>query len=98
SSGLIEFIGSTRNISERKKVEQALEQSNARLSELAHRDGLTELYNRRFFDEALEREYRRARRDNAIEISLLMIDVDYFKQYNDAHGHQAGDECLKTVD
>lgn len=94
---LIEFIGATRDITERKKVEQALEQSNARLSELAHRDGLTELYNRRFFDEALEREYRRARRDNAIEISLLMIDVDYFKQYNDVNGHQAGDECLKTV-
>lgn len=94
---LLEFIGATRDITERKKVEQALEESNARLSELAHRDGLTELYNRRFFDEALEREYRRARRDNAIEISLLMIDVDYFKQYNDVHGHQAGDECLKIV-
>ncbi|HTJ94890.1 MAG TPA: diguanylate cyclase [Pararobbsia sp.] len=94
---LIEFIGATRDITERKKVEQALEQTNARLSELAHRDGLTELYNRRFFDEALEREYRRARRDNAMEISLLMIDVDYFKQYNDVHGHQAGDECLKKV-
>lgn len=94
---LLEFIGATRDITERKKVEQALEESNARLSELANRDGLTELYNRRFFDEALEREYRRARRDNAIEISLLMIDVDYFKQYNDVHGHQAGDECLKIV-
>jgi PleD family two-component response regulator len=97
SSGLIEFIGSTRDISERKAVEQALEESNARLSELAHRDGLTELYNRRFFDESLDREYRRARRDNALEISLLMLDVDHFKQYNDLYGHQAGDECLKVV-
>jgi diguanylate cyclase (GGDEF)-like protein/PAS domain S-box-containing protein len=97
ASGLIEFIGSTRDISERKAVEQALEESNARLSELAHRDGLTELYNRRFFDESLDREYRRARRDNALEISLLMLDVDHFKQYNDLYGHQAGDECLKVV-
>jgi diguanylate cyclase (GGDEF)-like protein/PAS domain S-box-containing protein len=97
SAGLIEFIGSTRDISERKAVEQALEESNARLSELAHRDGLTELYNRRFFDESLDREYRRARRDNALEISLLMLDVDHFKQYNDLFGHQAGDECLKVV-
>ncbi|CAB3792946.1 sensor domain-containing diguanylate cyclase [Pararobbsia alpina] len=96
-SGLIEFIGSTRDISERKAVEQALEESNARLSELAHRDGLTELYNRRFFDESLDREYRRARRENALEISLLMLDVDHFKQYNDLHGHQAGDQCLKVV-
>ncbi|RKP55844.1 diguanylate cyclase [Pararobbsia silviterrae] len=94
---LIEFIGATRDITERKKVEQALEETNARLSDLAHRDGLTELYNRRFFDEALDREYRRARRDNATEISLLMVDVDFFKQYNDIHGHQAGDECLKIV-
>ena len=97
SPDLVEFIGATRDITERKNVEQALEESNARLSELAHRDGLTELYNRRFFDEALEREYRRARRDNSIEMSLLMVDVDYFKQYNDVHGHQAGDECLKMV-
>ena len=97
SSGVLEFVGSTRDISERKAVEQALEETNVRLSELAHRDGLTELYNRRFFDESLEREYRRARRDNALEISLLMLDVDHFKQYNDLYGHQAGDECLKVV-
>ncbi|MEJ0002753.1 MAG: diguanylate cyclase [Pararobbsia sp.] len=95
--GRLEFVGAARDISQRKAVEQALEESNVRLSELAHRDGLTELYNRRFFDESLEREYRRARRDNALEISMLMLDVDHFKQYNDLHGHQAGDECLKAV-
>lgn len=59
-------------------------------------DYLTGLYNRRYFEEALNREIARAQRNNG-EISLLMADVDHFKRYNDTNGHQAGDQCLVEV-
>lgn len=64
--------------------------------ELAILDGLTKIYNRRYFDELLQQEVRRAIR-YAQNFSLLMIDVDDFKKYNDAYGHPAGDEVLKTI-
>lgn len=73
-----------------------LEQANARLSELSMTDGLTGIANRRQFDEALDAEWKRARREGRA-VSLLMIDVDHFKHYNDALGHLAGDDCLKRV-
>ncbi len=73
-----------------------LEKTNARLAELSGTDSLTGIANRRRFDEVLENEWRRARRDGH-PLSLLMFDVDHFKHYNDALGHQAGDECLKAV-
>lgn len=73
-----------------------LEQANARLAALSSTDGLTGIANRRRFDEALEDAWRRARRDGD-PLSLLMVDVDHFKPFNDTLGHQAGDECLKTV-
>jgi len=79
-----------------KEADDALAQANRRLEELAVTDALTGLLNRRGFDEALQREFGRAARvDTAL--SLLLIDVDNFKRYNDLYGHQAGDECLKTV-
>lgn len=59
-------------------------------------DGLTGIANRRHFDVAMEKEIRRARRNNGA-LSLLMIDIDYFKAYNDHYGHQRGDECLIDV-
>jgi len=59
-------------------------------------DGLTGVFNRRHFDERLEAEWGRALR-NHTELSLLMIDVDHFKAYNDRHGHQAGDACLREI-
>lgn len=70
--------------------------ANDRLSALAASDGLTGLANRRRLDEHLEREARRCARDGA-PLSVAMIDVDYFKAYNDRYGHLAGDECLKKV-
>lgn len=73
-----------------------LEQANARLAELSSTDGLTGIANRRRFDEALDDEWKRARREGHM-VSLLMIDVDHFKHYNDALGHLAGDDCLKRV-
>lgn len=66
------------------------------LSEQAHRDGLTGLYNRRSFDERLSHEWRRSQRQLQ-PLSLLMIDIDEFKKYNDALGHSQGDICLKSV-
>jgi diguanylate cyclase (GGDEF)-like protein len=74
----------------------ALSDLNHRLEELARMDGLTGLTNRRAFDEALEREFGRSRRA-AAPLSLLLVDVDHFKAFNDTYGHPAGDECLKTI-
>ncbi|MET0517214.1 MAG: diguanylate cyclase, partial [Burkholderiaceae bacterium] len=70
--------------------------SNARLAQLVHQDGLTGIANRRHFDAALDNEWLRARRSGAA-LALLMLDVDQFKQYNDAFGHLAGDDCLRRV-
>lgn len=67
-----------------------------RMAALATTDGLTGLSNRWHFDETIRREWRRSRRDKA-PLALLMIDTDLFKAYNDAHGHQAGDQLLKLI-
>ena len=66
------------------------------LQETAARDGLTGIYNRRRFDEHLETVWQQAQRDGVI-LALLLVDIDFFKRFNDRHGHQAGDECLKAV-
>ncbi|MCC7491745.1 MAG: diguanylate cyclase [Fimbriimonadaceae bacterium] len=66
------------------------------LSEKAITDGLTGVYIRRYFDECIDRAYRNAR-STGRQFSLLMIDIDYFKKVNDSHGHQTGDEALRTV-
>lgn len=79
-----------------KRNEAALVESNLKLSLLAKRDGLTDLLTRRAFDEALESDFGRAMR-NATPLSLLLLDVDWFKNYNDHYGHPAGDECLRAV-
>jgi diguanylate cyclase (GGDEF)-like protein len=70
-----------------------LERANKRLQGLSYEDGLTGIPNRRHFDEVIEREWKRARRVGSA-VSLIMIDVDDFKAFNDAYGHQRGDECL----
>ncbi|MBC7984024.1 MAG: diguanylate cyclase [Candidatus Obscuribacterales bacterium] len=66
------------------------------LMEMASRDGLTSIYNRRMFDEHLDKVWQQAGREHA-SIALLLVDIDYFKAYNDYYGHQAGDQCLKHV-
>ncbi len=69
---------------------------NRFLNEIADRDGLTGLYNRRKFDELLRLAWNQARRDGE-RIQLLFVDIDCFKRYNDVRGHQAGDECIRQV-
>lgn len=73
-----------------------LNEANKRLEELSKIDGLTKVYNRRYFDETYDKEFKIALR-NSQSLSLLMIDIDYFKNYNDAYGHIQGDKCLKEV-
>lgn len=84
------------DISARKMAEEALSQLNARLEVLAMTDGLTGLLNRRAFDQTLRDEYARCQR-NEEPLSLLMIDVDLFKAFNDSYGHPAGDQCLRSI-
>ena len=75
---------------------EALQEANRRLEELAYRDELTQLFNRRFFHERLQTEWQRAMRVGEC-LSVILCDVDHFKRYNDTYGHQAGDECLRQV-
>lgn len=74
----------------------ALQVMNQELMRLANLDGLTEVANRRRFDEYLEQEWLRLMRERNY-LSLILCDIDYFKLYNDCYGHQAGDVCLKRV-
>jgi len=90
------IIGALRDISVRKAVEDELAEANRRLRALAGQDSLTGLANRRAFDEALVKEHRRAKREKKA-LSLVMIDVDRFKVFNDRYGHPAGDDCLRRV-
>jgi two-component system cell cycle response regulator len=90
---LLEVIGS---LIEKRRQNDERSQEEKALRELAERDGLTGLYNRRYFGEALEREFERARRYRRA-LSLIMIDLDGFKAVNDACGHPQGDQVLKQV-
>lgn len=73
-----------------------LKQKTDLLEQLASVDGLTEIPNRRYFDEVFEQEWRRAMR-NQYSVSVCMMDIDCFKQFNDNYGHMAGDDCLVAV-
>lgn len=75
---------------------ERLKEMNLHLEHLVTSDALTGIANRRNFDETIEDEWRRAQRGH-YPLSLLMIDIDYFKMYNDYYGHQKGDECLKQI-
>ncbi|MBD1894305.1 diguanylate cyclase [Coleofasciculus sp. FACHB-129] len=75
---------------------QQLEEANQELQRLAVLDGLTQVANRRCFDQYLNSEWQRLVREQA-PLSLILGDIDFFKLYNDTYGHQAGDECLKAV-
>lgn len=81
-------------IRERKLAEVALRKANLELQRLAVLDELTQIANRRRFDQYLQAEWNQS---GQFSLSLLLCDVDYFKRYNDAYGHQAGDQCLYLV-
>ena len=80
----------------RQAIEKELLEVNEQLREIAALDGLTQIPNRRTFDEFFTREWQRGQRDKQ-PLSLIICDLDYFKLYNDSFGHQSGDICLKKV-
>jgi PAS domain S-box/diguanylate cyclase (GGDEF) domain len=90
------LIGFMFDISERKQTEQQLITLQKELEKLSFRDGLTGVANRRRFDALMELEWSNARR-NRQPLSLIMLEIDYFKQCNDRYGHLEGDICLKRV-
>ncbi|MEJ1298401.1 MAG: PAS domain S-box protein [Candidatus Sedimenticola sp. (ex Thyasira tokunagai)] len=85
-----------RDIAERKRAEQELLMLNNELKILSFKDGLTNLSNRRIFDQMLPKEWSHAQRGQT-PLSLIMIDIDHFKDYNDYYGHLQGDSCLRQV-
>ncbi len=89
-------FGMFTDINDRKEMELLLEESNRRLTELSNMDSLTGIANRRRFDAALEHEYSRLRRSNS-KLSVILLDIDHFKDYNDCYGHVMGDECLRQI-
>lgn len=90
------LVGFMFDISERKETEQKLLTLQKELEDLSFKDGLTGIYNRRMFDSIIEQEWLQSRR-NTQPLSVLLIDIDFFKQFNDLYGHIRGDDCLKQV-
>ncbi|WP_414874455.1 diguanylate cyclase domain-containing protein [Pseudomonas sp. IT-196MI5] len=90
------LVGFMFDISERKKTEEHLIRLQKQLEEYSFQDGLTGIANRRMFDTVLEREWNHAQR-TGLPLSVIVLDIDYFKQYNDHYGHIKGDECLRRV-
>jgi len=90
------LIGFMFDISERKTTEEKLIVLQKELEELSFKDGLTGIPNRRMFNSIIETEWANALRNHQ-PLSLIMIDIDYFKQYNDHYGHIQGDDCLRRV-
>jgi diguanylate cyclase (GGDEF)-like protein/PAS domain S-box-containing protein len=96
SGNLKHFISIGRDITKRKQAQDELLRLNEKLEELSFQDGLTGISNRRRFDQTLGREWGHAQRDRQ-PLSLIMLDIDFFKQYNDYYGHQKGDACLQQI-
>ena len=92
----IGYLNLVRDISERKRSEEHLQSAYRAMETLVVVDALTGIANRRRFDEMLTTEWRRALRESS-NISLLLIDADHFKRYNDTYGHVRGDSCLKQI-
>jgi diguanylate cyclase (GGDEF)-like protein len=98
-SGAVDFITKPFNmavVKARVRTHLTLKRQSDAMRELTLTDALTGVANRRSFNDAVDSEWRRCARA-AAPISVIMIDIDHFKTYNDAYGHQAGDTCLKAV-
>lgn len=92
----VALVGFIFDISERKKMEDVLLKLNKQLESLSYHDPLTNIANRRMYDKTIEVEWARAQRHQT-PLSLIVMDIDNFKQYNDHYGHVVGDECLQNV-
>ncbi len=90
------FAITVRDITSRKKMELELQKANRKLKLIANLDGLTQIANRRRFNDYLAQEWQRHLREQQF-LALILIDIDYFKRYNDHYGHQGGDDCLIQV-
>lgn len=90
------LLGTVQDITERKRVEDELQSYRTMLEDKVRHDPLTRLANRRALDESVQSEWFRAIR-NHMPLSVVMIDVDHFKAYNDHYGHVAGDHCLQQI-
>ena len=91
---LIAAIETLEDITEQKRLELELKKATQKLKQLADLDGLTKIANRRKFDKYLNFWWKQLMREQ-LPLSLIMSDIDYFKLFNDAYGHQAGDDCLR---
>lgn len=91
--GKMELLDIIKTLEQENKK---LKEENNKLKQQCALDSLTKIPNRRCFDQRLEAEWRRAKRKSE-SITMIMIDIDFFKRYNDAYGHQEGDECLRKV-
>jgi diguanylate cyclase (GGDEF)-like protein/PAS domain S-box-containing protein len=96
NGAVLRMVGTLSDISKYKQVELALQKANEELQRLAALDDLTEIANRRRFDDRLNQEWRRARRDGK-PLALVICDIDFFKNYNDTYGHVRGDDTLHAV-
>ncbi|MBD3754856.1 MAG: sensor domain-containing diguanylate cyclase [Gammaproteobacteria bacterium] len=99
----VRFSGTHSDITALKRIEselqtktENLEHVNRQLKQLSVTDGLTKMHNRRAFEQRMQEEWQRCKRTST-PFSVLMIDTDFFKNYNDGYGHLAGDECLKKI-
>lgn len=94
---LLETFGTlVSTAAQREQLHHNLTKANKELKRFAYLDSLTQIGNRRRFEQFLGNEWRRLMRDN-LHIALIMADIDHFKAYNDVYGHQSGDECLRRV-
>ncbi|BBN59780.1 sensor domain-containing diguanylate cyclase [Hydrogenovibrio marinus] len=84
------------DVTDSKVQEAELERLNTKFERISTSDGLTGVLNRRAFDESMHKEWKRALRDDT-ELSLIIVDIDHFRNYNIGYGHLAGDDCLKVV-
>ncbi|MDQ6629489.1 MAG: diguanylate cyclase, partial [Pseudomonadota bacterium] len=92
----VRLLGAFQDITEKKTAALEMQRLNDELTRLSTTDALTEVGNRRLFDQTLKTEWARAER-RGLPVGLLMIDIDHFKAYNDHYGHPAGDACLRQI-